>query len=569
MSDTISTKGSTYDFIPVRMLVQYAYCKRLAYMEWVQGEFADSAEVVDGRYKHRNVDKPSRRTKTVKDKTDNEDDDSKEIIHARSVTLSDEKLGLISKMDLLEIDGDTATPIEYKRRTTPQTPTNTYLDHVVQVCAQGLILRANGYTSTYGIIYYIGSKQRVRVDFDEQTILTTRQMINEMRAMAEKGVMPPPLVDSPKCPKCSLVGICMPDETNLLGVDDGDAARITKGQVRRMYPIRDDAVPVYVQDQGARVTKSGDCIHVKFGDDIKKIRLIDVSALTLFGNVQITTQTIRELCERSISICYMTYGGWFVGMTGGLASKNIELRVAQHSAYSKTKSRMAIAREIVSGKIKNSITMLRRNHKSLPLEKIDEMEWFAEKALVAKQYNSLLGIEGMAARIYFSEFSGMIKSDSAVFDFNGRNRRPPKDPINAVLSFLYAVLTRQATVTAASVGFDPYLGYLHMPKHGKPALALDLMEEFRPIIADSVCLTLVNTGELAESDVVQTDFGVALTPEGRKIVIKAYERRMDSSVMHPLLGYKASYRRILETQARLLARHILGEIHSYPSFRTR
>lgn len=559
------TKERNQDLIPVRMLVQYAYCKRLAYMEWVQGEFAYNAEVVDGAYKHRNVDKPSKRTKHSKG---GDAEGPEDVIHARSVMLSDAKLGLVAKMDLLEIDGDAATPVEYKRGTTPQTPTCTYPDHVIQVCAQGLILRANGYACTGGIIYYVGSKQRVRVDFDEQTVSMTMQMIGEMREMASKNTMPPPLIDSPKCPKCSLVGICMPDETNLLG-DTSQQRNITKDQVRRMYPIRDDAVPVYVQDQGARVSKSGDCIHVKTADETRKIRLIDVSELTVFGNVQVTTQTIRELCGRDIPICYMTYGGWFVGMTRGLASKNIGLRIGQHLAYSKTSSRMAIAREIVSGKIRNSITMLRRNHGAPPAGKIAEMERFAQRALAARQYDTLLGIEGMATRLYFSEFSGMLKSDSAAFDFEGRNRRPPKDPVNAMLSFLYAMLTRQATVTVSKVGLDPYLGYLHMPKHGKPALALDLIEEFRPLVADSTCLTLVNTGEISESDVTKSDFGVALTAEGRRTVIRAYERRMDASVIHPLLGYSASYRRILETQARLLSRHILGEIPAYPAFRTR
>ena len=294
-----TTKESSPVLIPVRMLVQYAYCKRLAYMEWVQGEFAYNTEVIDGKYKHRNVDRPSRRTKPAKSDA-GKDEGSEEVIHARSATLSDPELGLIAKMDLLEIDGDVATPIEYKRGTTPATPTSTYSDHVVQVCAQGLILRANGYTSTGGVIYYIGSKQRVKVDFDEQTIQATLQLVAEMKEMARDEAMPPPLVDSPKCPKCSLVGICLPDETNLLG-SHGEG-RITKDQVRRMYPIRNDAVPVYVQEQGARVSKSGDCIHVKTAEETRKIRLIDVSELTVFGNVQITTQTTRELCERGIPI---------------------------------------------------------------------------------------------------------------------------------------------------------------------------------------------------------------------------------------------------------------------------
>ncbi len=561
-------KSDVPDLIPVRMLTQFAYCKRLAYLEWTQGEFAYNTEVIDGKYKHRNVDKPSKRTKS----TSNTDDGADEIIHARSAMLSDSELGLIAKMDLLEIDGNVATPIEYKRGTIPQTPTNTYPDHVVQVCAQGLVLRANGYTCTHGIIYYIGSKKRVTVDFDDQIIAMTLQTIHDMKEMAQKDLMPPPLVDSPKCPKCSLVGICLPDETNLLGAindDDDETQHITKDQVRRMYPIRNDAVPVYVQEQGAYVSKSGDCLHIKAKNEIKKVRLIDVSELTIFGNVQISTQAIRELCERNIPICYMTYGGWFMGMTSGLASKNIELRIHQHSVYAKPSLQLAIAREIVAGKIKNSITLLRRNHKSPPIEKINEMESFADRALTARQYDTLLGFEGIAARLYFSEFHGMIKSDSTTFDFDGRNRRPPKDPINAILSFLYAVLTRQATVTVSAVGLDPYLGYLHRPKYSKPALALDLIEEFRSIICDSTCLTVVNNGEITESDMTKTDFGVSLSAEGRKTIIKAYERRMDTSVMHPLLGYRASYRRILETQARLLARHVLGEIPTYPVFRTR
>lgn len=552
-------KPDTLDLIPVRMLTQYAYCKRLAYMEWVQGEFEYNAYVVDGKYKHRNVDKPSG-AKQMSQDTD-------EKIHARSVTISDAKLGLISKMDLLEMEGNITTPIEYKRGSTPKNPDRVYEDHVIQVCAQGLLLRANGYTCTKGIIYYISSKQRIEVDLDDETIKKTKQMIMEMREMVNKDTMPSPLVDSPKCPQCSLVGICLPDETNMLSKN---MSHINKDQIRRMYPMRNDAIPLYVQEQGAYVTKSGECIHVKTIDkQVKKIRLIDISEITLFGNVQVTTPAIRELCNRNIPICYMTYGGWFTGMTSGLSHKNVELRIGQHRRYEKKSASMAIAREIVFAKIKNCATMLRRNHKSPPKDKIDELDGFAERARTTRQYETLLGIEGMAARIYFSEFNGMVKSESTYFEFTGRNRRPPKDPINAILSFLYAMLTRQATTTVSRVGFDPYLGYLHMPKYGKPALALDLIEEFRPIVADSVCITLINNVEITPSDMIKTRFGVNLTSDGRRKVITAYERRMNTIITHPILGYTVSYRRVMETQARLLSRHILGEIPAYPAFRTR
>ncbi len=150
-----------------------------------------------------------------------------------------------------------------------------------------------------------------------------------------------------------------------------------------------------------------------------------------------------------------------------------------------------------------------------------------------------------------------------------RNRRPPRDPVNAVLSFLYAMLIKQATVTALTVGFDPYLGFYHQPKYGKPALALDLVEEFRPLVADSACLTLINNGELEPEHFIVRGNAAALTLNGRRKVIEGWERRMDALVTHPLFGYAVSYRRILEMQARLLSRHLLNELPTYPVFRTR
>ncbi len=546
------------DLIPVRMLTQFAYCKRLSYMEWVQGEFAYNADVLDGKYQHRNVDKPSG-GKKLEENTD-------EKFHARSVTLSDNTLGIIAKTDLLELDGNLATPVEYKRGFTPENQHQSYEDHMVQVCAQGLLLRANGYTCNKGIVYYASSRQRIEINFDDALIEKTIQMIKEMKHMAQINLMPPPLQDSPKCPRCSLVGICLPDETNLLSQNTS----ITRDSIRRMYPIRDDAIPVYVQEHGAYVSKSGQSIHIKTKEKIlKKIRLIDVSELILFGNIQVSTQAIRELSGRNIPICYMTYGGWFSAITTGLSHKNIQLRISQHRIASEKNASMAIARQIVHGKIKNCTTMLRRNSQSTPDEKIKQLEEMAERATTTKQYDTLLGIEGIAARTYFSEFSNMIKSESIDFDFTGRNRRPPKDPVNAILSFLYSMLARQATTILHTVGLDEHLGFLHMPKYGKPALALDLIEEFRPIIADSVCITMINNGEIKGSDFTCTPFGTNLSDSARRTVITAYERRMDSAIMHPLLGYTASYRRIMQTQARLLCRHILGEIPSYPAFRTR
>ena len=548
------------DLIPVRMLVQFVYCHRLAYMEWVQGEFASNFYVVDGKYQHRNVDRASGGKKLQ--------EDAEETIHASSITVSDSRLGIVAKIDRMEKTGKTATPVEYKRGKTPDTPTKWYDSNMVQVCAQALLLRANGYECAKGVIYYAASKERVEITFTEEMVAMTLQAIADMKEMAAGNTIPPPLVDSPKCPKCSLVGICLPDETAMLSAER--AQGVKRSEIRRMYPMRADSRPVYVQEQGARISKSGETLKVKTVDGrITSIRLIDVSEVSVFGNIQITTQAIREMCDRNIPVCYLSYGGWFVGMTAGPAHKNIELRICQHKRYHEKNASLHIAREIVHGKIRNCATMLRRNHKSSPGQALAELEGLAKRAKRVRRYDSLLGLEGLAARAYFANFSGMIRGGDSGFDFTGRNRRPPKDPINAMLSFLYSMLVREAVTTITRVGLDPHLGYLHVPKYGRPALALDMIEEFRPIVADSVCITMVNTNQITDADFQKTPFGTNLIDTGRRKVIAAFGNRMDSTVAHPLLGYSASYRRIMETQARLLSRHLLGEIPSYPAFRTK
>jgi len=252
-----------------------------------------------------------------------------------------------------------------------------------------------------------------------------------------------------------------------------------------------------------------------------------------------------------------------------MAHKNVELRCRQYAAAMSTGASLPIARRIMFGKIKNSRTLLRRNHKDPPAAVLAELDRLAARTQAAESMETLLGIEGAAARAYFGEFQGMLKAGGMIFNFQGRNRRPPRDPVNAIISFLYSMLIRQAMVTAIAVGFDPYLGFYHQPKYGKPALALDLAEEFRSIIADSVCIGMINNGEIGGEHAIARGGEVALTQTGRRKVIEAFERRMDATITHPLFGYAVSYRRIMEVQARLLARHLLGELSSYPVFRTR
>ena len=194
------------------------------------------------------------------------------------------------------------------------------------------------------------------------------------------------------------------------------------------------------------------------------------------------------------------------------------------------------------------------------------------KAGLVPYIQSLLGIEGTAARIYFSRFGTMLKIRNdplGAFDFQSRNRRPPRDAVNCLLSFGYSMLVKDFTATALAVGFDPYLGIYHRPRFGRPALALDLAEEFRPLVAESVVLSLINNEEVRSSGFVIRAQGVALTSQARKTFIRAYERRMDQEVTHPTYKYRISYRRVFEVQARMLGAYLLGEIPEYIPFMTR
>jgi CRISPR-associated protein Cas1 len=363
------------------------------------------------------------------------------------------------------------------------------------------------------------------------------------------------------------VGICLPDEVHFLNQPAGVK------EPRALYPARDDSLPLHVQHQGARIRKDGEVLRVLDGEELlAEARLAEVSQVALFGGVQVSTPAIQELCRRQIPICYLTQGGWFYGVTHGMWHKNVELRRRQFSAAATAEACLSLARRFVQAKIANCRTLLRRNHPDPPETTIRDLKDDIERAGEATSLESLLGVEGTAAHRYFSNFAGMLKPAGdgvGTFEFQERNRRPPRDPVNALLSFAYSLLTREWTVTLQSIGFDPYLGFFHQPRYGRPALALDLMEEFRPLVADSVVLTAINNGEVQKDDFIRAMGAVSLTPEGRTRFLEAYERRMSQEITHPVFGYRISYRRVLEVQGRLLGRYLQGEIAEYPSFTTR
>jgi CRISPR-associated protein Cas1 len=310
------------------------------------------------------------------------------------------------------------------------------------------------------------------------------------------------------------------------------------------------------------------------GAQLTEARLEHTSHVCALGNVQVSTQALRELCVREIPVVFASWAGWMYGRVEGVGHKNVGLRAEQFAVAADAARSLPIARAMVSAKITNSRTLLRRNHAQADVRVLRGLKEQARSARDAKDAPSLLGFEGTAARAYFGCFNGMLKAkngDDASwrFELDGRNRRPPRDPVNALLSFAYSLLLKDCLLAVTAVGFDPYMGFYHRPRYGRPALALDVMEEFRPLVADSVVITAVNTRVVGEDDFIRVGHGVALRDGARRRFIDAYERRMAEVIRHPVFGYRVSYRRVLAVQARLLARYILGEIDAPPTFTTR
>lgn len=504
-------------------------------------------------------------------------------LHSRSVLVGSERLGATAQIDLIETDEGRVIPVDYKRGKPPDVAGGAWEPERVQLCLQGLLLRENGYECDEGALYFAAAQERVRVPFTDELVGRTLALLEEARRTAPSGEIPPPLVNSPKCPRCSLVGICLPDETNLLRGPAAGATpqpacvepRTKTGQeARRLIPARDDRLAVYVQGQGLSVGLKGETLEIRDkGKAVSDARLLDTSQLNLFGNVQLSAQALRELAAREIPVLHLSYGGWLAAVTTPPPHKNIELRRRQFAIASDPSACLRLARSFVSGKIRNSRTLLRRNARDLPEGLLYRLAFWRKRAEREGSIESLLGVEGTAARDYFAHFALMLKIGGGerppAFDFTARNRRPPRDPVNALLSFLYSMLAKEMLVALVGVGFDPYQGFYHQPRYGRPALALDLMEGFRPLVADSVVIGLVNNGEVRPSDFVSRAGAVALTDGGRRRVLEAFERRLDTLVTHPRFGYQISYRRVFEVQARLLARYLSGEIVEYPPFCTR
>lgn len=327
---------------------------------------------------------------------------------------------------------------------------------------------------------------------------------------------------------------------------------------------------LYLTQQDSVLRKEDERLRVTLkGETLLDLPMLKVSQVVVMGRVTVTPHTVAALMERNVHLTYLTEYGRYIGRIEPAFSKNSLLRRAQYAASFDEHLTLTLARGFVLGKLANlRVTLLRaaRNSDGLNVDTaIEAIRGAEQRAERAEELNVLRGHEGEGSAAYFGVFDRLIKAEG--FSFTKRVRRPPTDPVNALLSFGYALLANDVHAAVNVLGFDPYCGYLHADRYGRPSLALDLMEEFRPLIVDTTVLTCLNKRVIQAGDFIVALGNVhSLTPEGRKKFLLQYEERKQTEIQHPVFEYKATYQRCFELQARILAKCIQGELERYEPF---
>jgi CRISP-associated protein Cas1 len=326
---------------------------------------------------------------------------------------------------------------------------------------------------------------------------------------------------------------------------------------------------VYITQNDAFIGKTDERLTMKADKkQILDVPMIKIDGVVILGRATLSPAVVVELLERKIPLSFMTGTGRYLGRLEPELTKNIFVRSAQWKAAGESDRALHVVRGMIRGKLKNyrnSLLRHAREHSDIDLQvAIAKIEQSVLAIEHPNTINSLRGLEGNGSAAYFGVFNQLIRADG--FSFNTRNRRPPLDPINAMLSFGYSLLRHDVQGALNIVGFDPYLGYLHVERYGRPSLALDLMEEFRPLVVDAMVLSAVNRRSLLVSDFTTEPLSgaVSLVDEGRRTFLRLYEQKKQSEFKHPVMGRKCTYQEAFEIQARLLAKYLMDETDKYP-----
>lgn len=526
--------------LPISLVAHQVFCPRRAWLEAV-GESTDTQQMAEGTTAHRPAD----------------DVQASRSSRVRALDVESTSLGVVGRCDSVEVSDDgQLTVVEHKatpvrRRAEVTDPTR------VQVALQSLALREMGHDVGGQAVYFTEHRTRVPVVLDDELINLATESVKATRETISAPTAPPPLEDSPKCGRCSHVDVCLPDERALAPV------------TRRILVADPDSQVVHLATPGSRASvRRGRLEVAQNGEKLGSVPMERIQGVVLHGNVDLSGALIRELLWRGLSVIWCSSSGRVVGWSQSARSPNGGPRSRQRDASQV--GRLDLARKFVSAKISNQATILRR-HGNAPGE-VATLRSLQRTVGRAGSTTEIFGIEGDAAARYFAHFSGMLTDrvrQAERLDFTSRTRRPARDPVNAALNMAYGLLTADVIRAVAVCGMDPHDGFLHTSERNKPALALDLCEEFRAPVGDSVVLGAFNNGEIRHRDFFETLGVVGLRASGRKALIAAYERRVSSTFRHPTFGYEVSWRRAMEIQARLVLGLLDGTQPRYVGIRVR
>jgi CRISP-associated protein Cas1 len=537
----------------IRVMALHAlmYCERLFYLEEVEEIRVADASVYAGRRLHEELAA-----------------DEGEIV---SLVLESEKLGLKGKVDCLRRRNGQLIPYEHKRGRSRkgEDGAEAWPSDRLQVYAYTMLLEEHtGTAIEEARIRYHGDNMTVRVPVDEAAREKVHWAVQRVRELRQ-SVQRPPVTDNERlCLRCSLAPVCLPEEERL--ARDRDWVPV------RLFPKDKERQTIHVIDHGARVTRAGDTLAIVRTDKSKEtLPIREVGELVLHGSAQITTQAIHLCAHQEVGVHWMSGGGRYVGSIAAGASP-VQRRIRQYEALREPGFFFKLAKKLASARSASQLGfLLRASREKGRGSEIDDALRGIRTALRSMNQvqgiDSLRGYEGEAGRLYFSALPTLLRDDlDERLRFNGRNRRPPRDCFNALLSFGYALLYRDVMQAILAVGLEPAFGFFHTPRSAAHPLALDLMELFRVPLWDMPLVASMNRQQWSpDEDFTYAGVQVWLSERGRQKAIEVYERRKEDQWKHPVTGYSLSYARLIELECRLLEKEWTGEPGLFARMRLR
>jgi CRISP-associated protein Cas1 len=532
------------DTIRVSALHALAYCPRLFYLEEVEELYTQNAAVFAGRRLHAELEKQ-------------EDEDWEELF------LESEELGLRGRMDALRTRDGQTIPYEHKRgrchrdeKNQPQAWESDRLQILAYAC---LIESALGIPISEGRIRYHADNVLVHVPLTDEGRAAVREAIQQARHLRTSTHRPPVIDNERMCARCSLAPVCLPEEARL--------AHNREWQPMRLFPKDDERQVIHVLEPGTAVGRTGEQLKLtRRGQPTETFPVHQVGQLVLHSFSQISTQALHFCVNQGIGVHFVSGGGRYIGSFDTRIG-SIQRRIRQYEALNNPDTCLQLARKLVICRGQGQRKFLMRGQRGMKVVSAKLNKAIAQMKTVLKQVpktpslDSLLGLEGNLAALYFGVLPCLISEGvPPELRFDHRNRRPPKDRFNALLSFGYALLIKDVMNAILSVGLEPALGFYHQPRSQASPLALDLMEIFRVPLVDMPVMASINKGQWdKDADFEIRGVQVWLSDVGRRKLVSLYERRKEESWKHPVTGYSLTYRRLLELEVRLLEKEWSGE----------